>query len=198
MNMAPRILALLLLLCGALADAQQECGAPPCGIPGSIFSAKVIVVIDGDTVLILHGGHTEKVRLADMDAPEKEQDFGIESKQSLADMVLRKRVRVTARAVDKYGRTVALLSQGDLNVNEEQVRRGMAWAASGSPAGRGVGDVPVARTYSSFHGDRHYIALQDEAQQARRGLWSRPNPLPPWRWRKAHPLVPRQLPAEQD
>jgi endonuclease YncB( thermonuclease family) len=153
--MVPRILFLFLLLCCMPVRAET-------------FSARVLAVLDGDTILILHKGHPEKIRLADIDAPEKAQDFGMESRQSLAEMVLHRQLAVTARAIDKYGRTVALLVMDGLNVNEEQVRRGMAWE------------------YSNFHSDRHYIALQAEARRARRGLWTRVNPMPPWQWRKAH------------
>jgi micrococcal nuclease len=97
-------------------------------------------------------------------------------------MVLRKRIQVTALTVDKYGRTVALLAVDGLNVNEEQVRRGMAW------------------DYSYFHRGGNYAALQDGARQARRGLWSRMNPVPPWQWRKTHAdaLPPPHVLSEQD
>jgi endonuclease YncB( thermonuclease family) len=134
------------------------------------FPAKVIWVMDGDTVLVLKGGQKIKIRLADIDAPEKGQDYGIASRDSLIGMVLRKEVQVDTLALDKYGRTVALLQVAGLNVNEEQVRRGMAWE------------------YSHYHSDRRYIALQQEARQAGRGLWAQADPTPPWQWRKQHAI----------
>jgi len=166
--------------------------AAPCAAmqhdPGQVFIAKVIAVFDGDTVLILRhceraesgasgsaqssscsGGPAIKVRLAEIDAPEKEQVFGETSKRSLAGMVLDKQVKVSSQAVDKYGRMVAHLSVDGLNVNAEQIRRGMAWE------------------YSHFHGNRLLVALQEEARQAPRGLWALGEPVPPWKWRKLHP-----------
>lgn len=157
---------LLLSLCCTTAWAEE-------------FTGTVIVVIDGDTVLMLKDHHPLKIRLADIDAPEKAQDYGMASREALVQMVLHKQVRAKTLAIDKYGRTVALLQLGALNVNEEMVRRGMAWE------------------YSHFHRDRRYIALQDEAQQAKRGLWQQADPVPPWEWRKQHkaernePPVPR-------
>lgn len=174
------------------------------------FSAKVIAVLDGDTVLVLRGSQKVKIRLVNIDAPEKAQDFGMASRQSLVEMVLRKQVQINSQAIDQYGRIVAQLEVGGLKVNEEQVRRGMAWAAVGwRQSRRAPPGVPLAGDYSNFaslaasrqslrdplHSDRLYITLQNEAQQARRGLWAQVNPTPPWDWRKQHPSV---LPAQSN
>ena len=129
------------------------------------FSAKIIVVIDGDTVVIRRTSGLLKIRLAEIDAPEKDQIFGDQSKLSLSGMVLGKQVKVTSRAFDKYKRMVALLSINGLDVNAEQVRRGMAWE----------------------YGSKRLIAVQEEARKAARGLWAQSNPTPPWEWRKQHP-----------
>ncbi len=173
-----KICMLIVLLACAFNDgyADESCGTQPCNeFSARNFFAKVIAVIDGDTVLILRNGHPLKIRLADIDAPEKGQDFGMASRRSLGGMVSGKQVRVSTRAVDKYGRTVALLSIDGLNVNEEQVRRGMAWQ------------------YSHYFRNPRYIALQAEAQKAGRGLWAQAHPVKPWQWRKEHPL---QLPVK--
>jgi endonuclease YncB( thermonuclease family) len=174
--MIARKLLLCLLLCGIPVAAQAE-----------KFIGRVIVVIDGDTVLVAGHGHPLKIRLADIDAPEKSQDFGMASRDALMRMVLHKRVEVDTLAIDKYGRTVALLKDGKLNVNGEMVRRGMAWAAIGwRHSRRAPTGVPLAGAYSRFHSDRRYLALQQEAQQAKRGLWQQADPVPPWQWRSRH------------
>ena len=161
------------------------------------FTAKVIIVLDGDTVLVLRdckrgepeapGPHLRppcrdnkpvKIRLAEIDAPEKAQAGGMESKQSLSGMVLKKQVSVNVQAVDNYGRLVGHLEVNGRSVNEEQVRRGMAWE------------------YSNYHSNKTYIALQDEAQLAQRGLWAQVSPMPPWQWRKLHAAdAPAPVPA---
>jgi endonuclease YncB( thermonuclease family) len=149
------------------------------------FTAKVIVVMDGDTVMVLREGGSEaagssylqghrnaqkiKIRLANIDAPEKDQDFGRQSRDSLQQMVGRKNVQIDSRAVDQYGRIVGLISVDGLDVSQEQVKRGMAWA------------------YSHYRSDKTYIDLQRAARQARRGLWAQTNPQAPWQWRKSHP-----------
>lgn len=136
---------------------------------GAEFFAKVIAVLDGDTVLIKRGNGLKKIRLAGIDAPEKAQTFGETSRCSLADMVLGKQVKVVSDAIDQYGRMVARLGVDGLDVNAEQLRRGMAWE------------------YSRFHNDRAMLALQEEARRAPRGLWALNDPMPPWEWRKLHP-----------
>ena len=135
------------------------------------YSAKVIVVIDGDTLVVLHNGVKVKIRLANIDAPEKDQAFGMESRQAMVGLVFKKQVHIDSKATDKYGRTVAEVSVDGRNVNEEMVKRGMAWE------------------YSYYKPGRAYMALQSEAQQAHRGLWAQRNPIAPWKWRKTHPPV---------
>ncbi|MDP1997430.1 MAG: thermonuclease family protein [Gallionella sp.] len=150
-----RCLACAMLLCmGGWAQAAD-------------FSGKVIAVLDGDTLLMLRGGKPVKVRFAGIDAPEKAQPYGAASQQSLAELVLDKQVRVVSRAVDDYGRLVATVSIGEISVNHEQVRRGMAWE------------------YSRFR-NRELMALQRDAQQARRGLWAGDEAVEPSQWRKQH------------
>jgi endonuclease YncB( thermonuclease family) len=145
------------------------------GIAGAEeFNAKVIAVMDGDTVLLLRDTKKIKVRLSNIDAPEHGQAFAAESRRALSERVLQKQVRVNSRAVDSYGRMIAEISVGGRSVNEEQVRSGMAWE------------------YSHFHRNPRYLALQSEAQQARRGLWAAAgSPMPPEQWRKLHPSAER-------
>jgi micrococcal nuclease len=145
------------MLVWSIATAQAE-----------TFIARVIAVLDGDTVIVQERAKKTTVRLAGIDAPEKLQDFGPASRDALVALVLNRDVQVTTKTVDDYGRVVALLQAGRVNVNEEQLRRGMAWE------------------YSHYHADKALIALQTEAQHARRGLWAGANPLPPWEFRKTH------------
>jgi endonuclease YncB( thermonuclease family) len=137
---------------------------------GVQFTARVIAVLDGDTIMVLRSsGPPVKVRLADIDAPEKEQPGGVESTKSLSELVMHKQVRLNTLATDIYGRLVAHLTVDGKSVNEEQVRRGMAWE------------------YSYYHDNKSYIALQSEAQQAQRGLWSGSEEImKPVQWRKLH------------
>lgn len=161
------LLRILLSLSIALfATAAQGADAP-----AQVFTAEVIAVLDGDTLLVSRGGKPIKLRLAGIDAPEKAQPYGTASQKSLAELVMRKQVQVESRAVDDYGRFVAMVGIAGLNVNHEQVRRGLAWE------------------YSRFHSDRGLVQLQREAQLARRGLWADGGSIEPSQWRRQHPSV---------
>ena len=163
-----KIFAAVILLIWANSAAAEE------------YNAKVIVVIDGDTLVVLHNGAKVKIRLANIDAPEKDQPFGMDARQAMFGLVFKKQVHIDSKTVDKYGRTVALVSVDGRNVNEEMVKRGMAWE------------------YSYYKPGRVYMALQSEAQQARRGLWVQRNPIAPWQWRKTHPPVKWWAPKKQN
>lgn len=159
---------LFALLCSVAFSAQAE-----------TFSAKVIMVMDGDTVMVLRDGQKIKIRMANIDAPEKDQAFGMQARNSLQEMIDKKQVQIDSQAIDQYGRMVGFISVDGRKINEEQVKRGMAWE------------------YSHYHSDRSYIAMQNEAQQARRGLWAQHHPLEPWQWRKTHPSVKLNAPPKQ-
>ena len=152
-----RIIVCTLLICAGSPASADE------------FSGKVIAVMDGDTLLVLRNGRPVKIRLAEVDAPEKVQPYGAESQKSLAELTLGKQVLVVSRAVDGYGRIVATIRAGEVNVNNTQVQRGLAWE------------------YTRFHSNRELMSLQGEAQQAKRGLWAEEDAVEPSLWRKLHP-----------
>jgi endonuclease YncB( thermonuclease family) len=113
-----------------------------------------------------------KVRLAEIDAPEKRQAFGSRSRQHLAELCLRKEAVVRPTATDRYRRTVARVQCSGIEANAEQVRAGMAWAFT-----RYLKDPAIAR-------------LEQEARAERRGLWSDASPAPPWVWREQRRQAP--------
>jgi endonuclease YncB( thermonuclease family) len=152
------------------------------GAGAETFVAKVIAVTDGDTLTVPYRDKKAAVRLVGIDAPERAQPWGSESRASLAKLVLRKDVRVTTRAVDDYGRVLAVIEVGIvpgetlINVNHEQVRRGMAWADP------------------FHHADKMAMELQAQAQRARLGLWNQANPQPPWAYRRGEGRAPSARP----
>jgi endonuclease YncB( thermonuclease family) len=114
---------------------------------------------------VLVGGQQIRVRLVEIDAPERKQAFGARSRQSLSDLCGRKTATVKWSEMDRYGRVLGRVFCGGIDANAEQVRRGMAWV------------------YDRYVKDRSLYALQDEAKVARRGLWADKSPVPPWEWR---------------
>jgi endonuclease YncB( thermonuclease family) len=48
------------------------------------FSGRVVGVIDGDTLEVLHNRHPERIRLSGIDRPEKGHAFGNRAKQAIS------------------------------------------------------------------------------------------------------------------
>ncbi|ELT9905992.1 thermonuclease family protein [Escherichia coli] len=133
---------------------------------GGELRGRVVAVMDGDTLAVLDAGRQEhRIRLAEIDAPEKGQPFGQRSKQSLSGLCFGREAVIEDRGHDRYGRTIGRVSCGGIDTSAEQVRRGMAWV------------------FDRYATDRTLYAIQDEARAARRGLWSEAAPVPPWEWR---------------
>ncbi|HZW11693.1 MAG TPA: thermonuclease family protein [Noviherbaspirillum sp.] len=131
------------------------------------FAYKVIGIEDGDGITLLVDQKPLQIRLANIDAPEKQQAYGQRSKQSLSDVCWGKDATYQAQTIDKYGRTVAVVTCDGIEANRAQVERGLAWV------------------YERYNLDRSLPALQGEARTARRGLWADKEPVPPWVFR--HP-----------
>jgi len=120
------------------------------------YPGKVVGVIDGDTIDVLNGHHTERIRLSGIDCPEKGQAFGKRAKQVASELVFRKEVTLQTHGYDKYKRTRAGVPLPDgTNVNHTLVKDGWCW---------------WYRKYAP--------------EEARKGLWADPQPVPPWEWRK--------------
>jgi endonuclease YncB( thermonuclease family) len=150
-------------------------GAAPRASAETYFDARVVAVLDGDTIEVLVGREPRRIRLAGIDTPERGQPWAERSKQALSDRVFRKEVRINAVATDRYGRTVGEVYADDVCVGCELVRAGHAWV------------------YRRFSEDPVLLALEAEARAARRGLWSLPESerVPPWEWRRRPPRAPR-------
>lgn len=152
----PDLRLIALLLCAAATPAAAG------------LSCKVVGVSDGDTITALCPGNERvKVRLAEIDAPEKAQPFGARSKQSLSDLCFGRTARIDDRGRDRYGRTIGRVACAGTDANAEQVRRGLAWV------------------YDRYVTDPDLYPLQDIARTERRGLWADISPTPPWEWRKS-------------
>ena len=128
---------------------------------------RVVNVSDGDTLTLRVETKQVKVRLDAIDAPERGQAYGRRSQESLAELCAKRTARVVPKGLDRYGRTVGIIVCDGVEANSEQVKRGMAW----------VFDRYAPRS-SPLYG------LQREAQVTRRGLWSDPQPIAPWTWRR--------------
>ncbi len=137
-------------------------------IHSGAWVGKCVAVADGDTISVMRYKKPIKIRLYGVDCPERGQDFGAKAKQFTSIMVFGKQARIDPIDEDRYGRVVAWVWIGDVSLNRELIRQGLAW---------------YYRRYAPTAFD--LFRLETEAKAKGIGLWSLPKPTPPWEFRKA-------------
>lgn len=154
------VICLLVLLPVACADDLESS-------PG-----RVVRIVDGDTIVIEAEGARHKVRLAGIDVPERNQPWGEAATRELRRQVAGQGVLVDWRKKDRWKRIIGIVRLGGEDMNLHLIERGLAWhfkryADEQDPEDR-----------------KAYADAEKAAQGARRGLWSDPQPIAPWEWRK--------------
>lgn len=143
-------------------------GLPMSSAVAQTFTGRGHDIEDGDTIHVLRsGGQIVVVHLWGIDAPEIGQPYGAAARQVAWRAVLRQRIRVVERDDDRAGRPVAEVRIDGETLNERLVRKGLAWHCEAQAPGA-----------------RRLKRLERRARVASRGLWSHPNPRPPWLWRE--------------
>lgn len=148
------LLSLLLLSCCVLDVVAAE------------LTGKVVRIADGDTLTVLVDDRQHKVRLVEIDAPERGQPFGQRARQALAELTHDKTVTVRFEERDRYGRILGEVMVDGISANRTLVASGYAWA------------------YRHYLKDKEYLALEQQARVQERGLWAHSDPVPPWQWRR--------------
>lgn len=148
---------------------------------GASLYGTVVSVSDGDTITVLDKNHVQyKVRLSGIDAPEKKQAFGQQSKANMAKLVFNRSVQVEWKKKDRYQRLIGkvlappegcMQCTPTIDVGMQQLSDGMAWWYRHYA----IEQEAVDR--------RRYEAAEEEAKSSRRGLWKDPSPVAPWEWR---------------
>lgn len=132
------------------------------------IDCKIVGVSDGDTATCLSDDNEQlRIRFAQIDAPEKAQPFGQVAKRALSDLIYQQRVRLVIYEKDRYGRYVADVYVGEVNVNKQMVANGLAWA------------------YKEYLRDNDYLLLEQDARTRHLGLWADKHPVYPSDYRKA-------------
>ena len=133
-----------------------------------VVAGHVQRVIDGDTLEVRLDSGPIRVRLHGVDAPERNQPGGAESALWLRTVLQDQEVLLEPVSQDRYERMVAVVHFGDLNINQQLVRVGHAWAY------------------------RHYLRRKDglicdleaDARTGALGLWAEQAPRAPWEFRR--------------
>lgn len=141
----------------------------------------VSYVYDGDTVQISTLQLTDsqgqfKLRLSDIDAPERNQPYGLKARRALIKLCQGKHVAVNVEitGTDKYARQLGKLSCNGIDASLYLVEQGYAWHSA------------------KFSNDPKLKQAAAKARENKHGLWQDPAPMPPWLWRK------RNLPSQSN
>lgn len=163
------IFATLVLLAAGVAQSTQS----------AVLVGKVFKVTGGDTIRVQLPSGPIVVRLDSIDAPESSQPHGAEATAALVALVANREVQLEVVSQDRYERLVATVFVGGVNVNEQQVRLGHAWA------------------YRLIVRNLAYCNWEGAARAQRLGLWALPPSdwIFPYDWRR---LQSKEIPQPQD
>ena len=128
---------------------------------------KVTAITDGDTFKLLKKDSTLiRVRLANIDCPERKQPFSTRAKQFTSHAIFSKEVKIVVLKKDRYGRFIANVFYDDENnLGKDLLKAGLAWH------------------YVKYSDDETLQTLEDVARLNKVGLWQDPNAKAPWEWR---------------
>jgi hypothetical protein len=118
---------------------------------------EVTWIVDGDTIEVLGPQDEVTVRLASINAPERDECYSEPGLDHLIATLKGKTVSLEVIGEDQFGRLLAHVFAGDRHVNLELVEKGLALASTPEE-----GDV---------HGEA-ILDAEDEAFANRTGLWS--------------------------
>jgi endonuclease YncB( thermonuclease family) len=164
------IFVVLLLLTGLNANHSANLYGPrttPIVIQKEFLTGKAIAITDGDTFkLLTKDSITHRIRIANIDCPERKQPFSKRAKQFTSDAIFGKIIDVEVLSTDRYGRYIAnVLYDNGLVLNEELLKNGFAWH------------------FVKYSKDENLQQMEDEARINRIGLWQDSMAIPPWEWR---------------
>ncbi len=170
-----------LLVCWCLSPQSSTAAKPTIwGTVTAVQSATRLDVQSPDSGLL-------KLRLVGVQTPEPPhpqahgdarigQPYGEQALTFVRNLIFGKQVQIDTFGGDRRGRVLAVVWLGDINLNLELVKQGLAWLE------------PSLRLMSI----RAALEVAErQAQVGRYGLWELPNPEPPWDFRRRN-----RLPAE--
>ena len=158
------LLLLPLLLIACRSQGRDETPAATSPAPANRERARVVRVVDGDTILVNINGRRERLRYIGVNSPESVAEdrpvecFGKESSEANTRLVDRKTVELERDISDRdrFGRLLRYVYADGVFVNAELIREGYAFAVTFPP------DVRE---------NTHLRALEREARETGKGLW---------------------------
>ena len=127
------LLVVLALSTAACTEMLNDSTTPATSPAGD--QALVVHVSDGDSLIVDLNGTEQKVRLIGINAPERDECFGPESRDRLRTLLDDKTVVLVAdvETTDQYDRLLRYVYLDGVHINEEMVRAGNVMARSYAP-----------------------------------------------------------------
>lgn len=137
------------------------------------IQGSIVEVSDGDTVTLLTAQKQQvKIRVQGIDAPERSQAFGNVARQAMAKAVFQKDVEAQCSSTDRYGRKICVIYVNGMDAGLHLVSQGLAW------------HYKQYEREQSPRDRASYSYTEENARAQRVGLWTEPNPMAPWDFRK--------------
>jgi endonuclease YncB( thermonuclease family) len=165
---------------GAESAPVQDARRPPRPGDEGVFHGPLISVADGDSFRARIQGVGMEFRLYAIDAPERDQAYAKQSREALQSLLGKHELVMVFIDIDRYGRIIADVWADGVHVNRELVARG------------------AAHFYPEYARDNALYEVEQEARDAKRGLWGLPlaQRESPWVWRE-HKRTPKPSGAQQ-
>lgn len=146
-----------------------------------VFSYKVVSVQDGDTFSATDGNVTFRVRIAAMDAPEKEQAYGKMAKYRLEAILKDQSVTITpvGKGYDKYGRVLGRVFLNGEDISLQMIQEGLATYYRPS-----CHDYPEDKKKYDYDPQK-YVEAEQLAKSEGKNIWSSSRSVLPCRYRRA-------------
>ena len=135
-------------------------------------------VYDGDTLRVQRNGEELKIRLCGIDAPEKDQAFGVESRDHLRSLIDQGDGTLLVLPVeqDRYARTVAEIfvpvvnEEREIHLTTQMVMDGYAYHYESYSGGCPNGQL--------------LAGVEEQARSRSAGVWTNPSATKPWDYRR--------------
>lgn len=135
----------------------------------SAWKGELLRVHTADFISAQYGRGHANIRLQGVRAPQPGQPFAKQAMRLTEKLLSRGKgtVRVVPNGEsDRDGRIIARVWAGKVCVNDELLKAGLAWWDRSGPSPR----------------NKRLAQLEAAARKAKRGLWAKPGPVPPWEW----------------
>ena len=130
--------------------------------------ARVVRVKDADTYVLQSKQKSFTARLANVDAPEMKQNYGVQATQNVNKLLIGKLVEFDSVGTDRYGRVLVNVWVDGARLDSLEIRNGWAWL------------------YVNYCNDAMLAKCQAIAVNEKLGLWvcGANAVCPPWLFRQ--------------